>query len=100
MKLTKDDLKQKVSSLEIAPELQIELLEDIEDSMDVAVEEDASVKEEAEAAFNELQTKYNELLERYKERFLTKVEEEEAEEAPAEEPEEKEVVDVKELKFD
>lgn len=92
MKLTKEDLKTKVSGFDISPELQIELLEDIEDSMEVIEPADTS---EIEAAFEELKTKYEDLLNRYKERFLEKVTEEE----PAEEEEvkESEVIDVREI---
>ena len=92
MKLSKDDLKTKISGFDISPELQIELLEDIEDSMEIIEPADTS---EIEAAFNELQAKYDDLLNRYKERFLEKVTEEEP--AEDEEVSEAEVIDVREI---
>lgn len=64
-KLSKDELKQKISdSLPDNQELSVELLEDIEDSMVEATEDNS---EEMQA----LQTKYDELLSKYKERFLS-----------------------------
>lgn len=90
MKLTKDELKEKISTLEISPEIQIELLEDIEDSMEVQTEASDGYKE-----------KYEAILEKYKARFLTKEDDSEAasedKEVEDSEVEEKEVIDIKEI---
>ena len=72
MKLSKDELKEKIDTLEMNEETKISLLEDIEDSVDVV--EEAQVNE-YEEKFNDLTTKYNELQEKYKSRFFEKVDE-------------------------
>ena len=89
MKLSKDELKNKVNELVQDNDVAIQLLEDIEDSMESG-EIDNSELEALQAKFDELQTKY-------RERFL-KGDEEVKEEKPAEDGmEEKEVIDVKEI---
>lgn len=92
MKLSKDELKRKVNELVTDNEIAIQLLEDIEDSFE-AGEVDRT---EIEA----LQTKFDELQEKYKQRFLKgeeKKEDEDKEKEDGEELEEKEVIDVKEI---
>lgn len=91
MKLSKDELKNKVNELVKDNDVAIQLLEDIEDSMESG-EIDNSELEALQAKFDELQTKY-------RERFL-KGDEEEVEEKKVESEdgmEEKEVIDVKEI---
>lgn len=91
MKLTKEELKTKISEKVTDPELSIELLEDIEDSFS----EEGSVDN---TELEDLREKYSNLQERYKARFLSGSEEEEEEEKKdVPELEEKEVVDIKEI---
>ena len=64
MKLTKDELKTKVSELVEDNDKAIELLEAIEDSVDTSVQEDLQGK------LNETHAKFDDLTEKYKQRFL------------------------------
>lgn len=97
MKLSKQELKQKISdSIQDNDDLVISLLEDIEDSMpeegtDTVMME--SLKKENE----ELKMQNGELKQKYKERFLNGTEDKKDE--PTEESglEEKEVIDVKDI---
>lgn len=90
MKLSKEELIEKVNGLGIDDESKIALLEDITDSMEI-VEPDNSELEE-------IKTKYEELKEKYKERFLKGSEETNDEEKEDEEElKEEEVIDVKEI---
>lgn len=90
MKLSKDELKNKVNELVKDNDVAIQLLEDIEDSMESG-EIDNSELEALQAKFDELQTKY-------RERFLKGDEEiEEKKEESEDGMEEKEVIDVKEI---
>lgn len=74
-KLTKDELKQKLSDkITDNDDLVIELLEDIEDSFDVEV--DNGLQEELDSIKAEIVTKDEEiasLKQKYKERFLSGV---------------------------
>ena len=98
MKLSKEELKKKIDEVVQDDELKISLLEDIEDSMEVSDESEKVEK----SAYDELETKYNELIQKYKDRFLKG---EEAEELKAEtvdedtedELKEEEIVDIKEI---
>lgn len=97
MKLSKQDLKQRISdSITDNDELVISLLEDIEDSMSEdstqAVLNETLVKEN-----EELKWKLEDLTRRYKERFLKGDEEKEEVEESEDGMEEKEVIDVKEI---
>lgn len=94
MKLSKEELKQRIDEVIEDDELKISLLEDIEDSMDVS-NEDAVEK----SAYEDLKAKYEELKEKYKDRFLKGEEKEEVEEKEedSEEVKEEEVIDVKEI---
>lgn len=86
MKRSKEELKQKVNELVTDNEIAIQLLEDIEDSFEVA-EIDTS-------ELDALKEKFNDLQEKYKQRFLNgDVKKEEVDE----ELEEKEVIDIKEI---
>lgn len=90
MKLSKEDLKQKINDLAVDDDVKITLLEDVEDSFETT--EDNS--EELKA----LQTKYEELKEKYKSRFLTGKEEEKDEEEKKDEGlEEEEIVEEKDI---
>lgn len=89
-KLSKDELKEKINACEISEELKVSLLEDIEDSVEVV--------EEKQPEVNEYEIKYNNLLEKYKTRFLEKnVIEDTPEEKIPEEQQIQEIVDVKEI---
>lgn len=91
MKLSKEELKAKISEKVTDPELSIELLEDVEDSFSEEGEVDNTELEE-------LKEKYSNLQERYKARFLSGSEEDEEEtKEDVPELEEKEVVDIKEI---
>lgn len=63
MKLSKDELKNKLSELITDNEILVQILEDIEDSFEEVTEIDTTENVE-------LQAKYDELLEKYKNRFL------------------------------
>ena len=91
MKLSKDELKQKVNDLVTDNDIAIQLLEDIEDSMEVGEVDTARI--------DELQAKLDDLQEKYKQRFLKGDDKKEAEDKKEvdEELEEKEVVDIKEI---
>lgn len=88
-KLSKDELKEKINACEISEELKVSLLEDIEDSVDVV--------EEKQPEVNEFEIKYNDLLEKYKTRFLEKNVEESIEEKIVEPQKEEEIIDVKNI---
>lgn len=90
MKLSKEELKQKINDLAVDDDVKITLLEDVEDSFETT--EDNS--EELKA----LQTKYEELKEKYKSRFLTGKEGEKDEEEKKDEGlQEEEIVEEKDI---
>lgn len=89
-KLTKEELIAKINEKELPEEFKIELMEDITDSFGES--EEMVTKEEFESITN----KYEELLGKYKERFLDSKEEVKKEDEDKE-YEEKEVIDVKEI---
>lgn len=88
MKLEKEKLIEKINSLEIEDDIKIPLLEDVTDSIEVETEEKGKIEE--------LQTKYDELKEKYKERFMKGTEEKEEKE-DTEELKEKEIIDIREI---
>lgn len=92
MKISKEELKQKVNELVTDNEIAIQLLEDIEDSMEVGEVDTTKI--------DELQAKFDDLQEKYKQRFLKgddKKDAEDKKEEVDEELEEKEVIDIKEI---
>lgn len=91
MKLSKEELKAKVNELVTDNEIAIQLLEDIEDSMEVGEVDTAKI--------DELQAKLDDLQEKYKQRFLKGDDKKDAEDKKEvdEELEEKEVIDIKEI---
>ena len=98
MKLTKQELKQRISdSIIDNDDLVISLLEDIEDSMN----EDSTVNvlnETLQKENEDLKYKYEDLKARYKERFLNGDNAEEKKEENKEEGlQEKEYIDIKEI---
>lgn len=91
-KLTKEELIEKINNAEIDEEFKISLMEDVTDSFDS--DDEVVTKEEFESITN----KYEELLTKYKERFLDSKEEvKEEDKKEDDEYEEKEVIDVKEI---
>ena len=91
MKLSKEELKAKVNELVTDNDIAIQLLEDIEDSMEEGEVDTAKI--------DELQAKLDDLQEKYKQRFLKGDDKKDAEEKKDvdEELEEKEVIDIKEI---
>ena len=88
MKLSKDELLAKINEKVMDEDVKIELIEDVTDSFEI---DDSNSNEEYEQRITELEDKYKNLQEKYKERFLNKVEEKEDDE------EKEEVIDVKEI---
>lgn len=101
-KLTKEELKQKLSDKIVDnDDLVIELLEDIEDSFDI--EEDTTLQDELDSIKSEIITKDEEIAElkkRYKERFLSGVENSEEEIKPTPEMNEEEYIDIRSITED
>ncbi len=94
MKLSKEEFKSKIDEKISDEDLKIELLEDIEDSMDVS---DDSEKVE-KSAYDEVVAERDEIKRKYKERFFKGEEKEESEdEEKEEELKEEEIIDVKEI---
>ena len=95
MKLEKEELIKKINEKVMDEDVKIELMEDITDSFDVETE----TKSEDTARIEELEEKYKNLQEKYKERFLKSDETDKKDEEPedVEEYEEKEIVDIKEI---
>lgn len=95
MKLSKEDLKKKIDEKISDEDLKIELLEDIEDSIDVSENETEKVDK---TAYDEVVAERDEIKRKYKERFLKgeEVKEDENKEDD-EELKEEEVIDVKEI---
>ena len=92
MKLSKDELKAKINEKISDDDLKIELLEDIEDSIDVSDESEKVEK----TAYDEVVAERDEIKKKYIERFMEgskKVDEENEDE----ELKEEEVIDVKEI---
>ena len=92
MKLSKEELKQKVNELVTDNDIAIQLLEDIEDSMEVGEVDTSKI--------DELQAKFDDLQEKYKQRFLKGDDKKDADDKKDEvdeELEEKEVIDIKEI---
>lgn len=94
MKLSKEELKKKITEVVADEDTQIALLEDIEDSF---VESEGGDKVE-KTAYDEVVAERDEIKRKYKERFLKgdDVEDEDAKEDD-EELKEEEVIDVKEI---
>lgn len=89
-KLTKEELIRKISEKVEDNELQVELMEDITDSFGEEIDT---------SELEELKTKYDDLMEKYRSRFLEvkEVKEELEEKTEDEEMKEEEVIDVKEI---
>lgn len=96
MKLSKEELKKKIDEKISDDDLKIELLEDIEDSIDVSEDDTEKVEK---SAYDEVVAERDEIKRKYKERFLqgNESEEKEEKEDDTEELKEEEVIDVKEI---
>lgn len=94
MKLSKEELKKKIDEKISDDDLKIELLEDIEDSIDVSEDDTEKVEK---SAYDEVVAERDEIKRKYKERFLQGNESEEKEKEDDEELKEEEVIDVKEI---
>ena len=101
-KLSKEELKQKLSDkITDNDDLVIELLEDIEDSFDVEVNN--SLQDELDSIKNEMISKEEEiatLKQKYKERFLSGVADSEEEIEVTPEMNEEEYIDVRSITED
>lgn len=95
MKLNKEELKKKIDEKISDDDLKIELLEDIEDSIDVSENETETEKVE-KTAYDEVVAERDEIKRKYKERFL-KGEEVKEDTEEDEELKEEEIIDVKEI---
>lgn len=93
MKLSKEELKKKIDEKIVDDDLKIELLEDIEDSIDVSDDTEKVDK----TAYDEVVAERDEIKRKYKERFLKGNDEEKEEKEDVEELEEEEIVDIKEI---
>lgn len=93
MKLNKEELKKKIDEKIEDEDLKIELLEDIEDSVDV-IKEDETEKVE-KTAYDDVVAERDEIKRKYIERFLNG--EETSEEVKEEDLKEEEIIDVKEI---
>lgn len=93
MKLSKEELKKKIDEKIADDDLKIELLEDIEDSVDVSDDTEKVDK----TAYDEVVAERDEIKRKYKERFLKGNDVEKEEKEDDEELEEEEVIDVKEI---
>ena len=93
MKLSKEELKKKIDEKISDEDLKIELLEDIEDSVDI-VDDTEKVEK---TAYDEVVAERDEIKRKYKERFLSGEEVKEDESEDSEELKEEEIIDVKEI---
>ena len=93
-KLTKEELSARIDGLEIDEDVKISLMEDISDSIS---SEESSELESLRAEIETKVAEIEDLKRKYKERFMSAVEDKEEvyEETP--EVEEKEVIDIKEI---
>lgn len=92
MKLSKEELKKKIDEKISDEDLKIELLEDIEDSMEISDESEKVDK----VAYDEVVAERDEIKRKYKERFLEGSDVEEKVEE-SEELEEEKVIDINEI---
>lgn len=92
MKLSKDELKQKIVQTVTDEDVQIALLEDVEDSMDITSDNTDEINT-LKAENEDLKTKYDDIKTKYKNRFLG-TEKKETEEKIDEPKEEEKVEEV------
>ena len=94
MKLSKEELKQKITEVIEDEDTQISLLEDIEDSFIENIDNSETVEKQA---YDDLKIKYDDLKSKYKERFLKGEEMPEDNTENDEGMKKEEVVDIKEI---
>lgn len=94
MKLSKEELKQKITEVIEDEDTQISLLEDIEDSFIENIDNNETVEKQA---YDDLKIKYDDLKSKYKERFLKGEEMPEDNTEDDEGMKKEEVVDIKEI---
>lgn len=92
MKLSKDELIAKINEKVMDEDVKIELMEDVTDS----IVSDSDGNDENKQRIDELESKYKDLQEKYKERFLNSNIKEDEEEKIDDEVKE-ETVDIKEI---
>ena len=90
-KFTKEELASRINDLEIADDVKLSLIEDVSDSIIDEAEAIKEVSDKLEAKTKE----YDDLLAKYKERFMTS--DKEVDEEQDLDVETEEVIDVKEL---
>lgn len=90
-KFTKEELASRINDLEIADDVKLSLMEDVSDSIIDEAEAIKEVSDKLEAKTKE----YDDLLAKYKERFMTS--DKEVDEEQDLEVDDEEVIDVKEL---
>lgn len=93
MKLSKDELIAKINEKVMDEDVKIELMEDITDS----VETEGSTNEEDKQRIEELEIKYKDLQEKYKERFLNSNTKEDKNKEEMIDNEEEKTIDIKEI---
>lgn len=93
MKLSKDELIAKINEKVMDEDVKIELMEDITDSVGT----EGSTNEEDNQRIEELETKYKDLQEKYKERFLNSNTKEDKEDKEMIVNEEEKTIDIKEI---
>lgn len=90
-KFTKEELASRINDLEIADDVKLSLMEDVSDSIIDEAEAIKEVSDKLEAKTKE----YDDLLAKYKERFMTS--DKEVDEEQDLDVDDEEVIDVKEL---
>ncbi len=97
MRLSREDFLKKLSESGFDDETTVSLMEDLSDSWtDEFIEDRTEELEQLKKDLEDLDIKYKELLQKYKDRFLNIDVEEETKEEDSEE-ESEEVIDVKEI---
>lgn len=98
MKLTKEQMLNRINDLEIDDEIKVSFMEDVSDSMNVENVVDETIVEGLKRDYEDLKFKYEDLLARYKDRFLNGEPEEDVENPDIEEEfKDKEIIDIKEI---
>ena len=97
MKITVTELKDRLNNIITDQEVLVSLLEDIEDSFSDNIVEENNRIQELENELSDLQIQYEELRQKYKERFLTKSQNITNKEDEENEEDEEKIIDVKEI---
>ncbi len=98
MKLTKEQMLNRINDLELDDEIKIAFMEDVSDSMDGENAVDETIVEGLKRDYEDLKWKYEDLLARYKDRFLNGEPEEDVKDPDIEEEfKDEEVIDINEI---